>query len=147
MKRYKNTLQEDTAEDDLSQNVPQKQYGCTEELPVVDIGSLGMRSRWVLKMLFAVIIVAIGVSSVVVCSKELLTCYNIWQPMIEQGFDPKTLLLKDLILNVVELLVGIAILVVGIVFMLRIRKQHTLANEGDKDINDDTVNEANKHKV
>ena len=139
MKKYKNTLQEDTAEDDLSQNTPQKQYGCTEEVPVVDIGSLGMRSRWVLKMLFAVIIVAIGVSSVVVCSKELLTCYNIWQPMIEQGFDPKTLLLKDLILNVVELLVGIAILVVGIVFFVRIMKQRQSTTE-EEDMEDNTEN-------
>lgn len=138
MKKYKNTLQEDTAEDDLSQNASQKQYGCTEELPVVDIGNLGMRSRWVLKMLFAVIIVAIGVSSVVVCSKELLTCYNIWQPMIEQGFDPKTLLLKDLILNIVELLVGIAILVVGIVFFVRIMKQHQSTIE--EDMEDNTEN-------
>lgn len=138
MKKYKNTLQEDTAEDDLSQNTPQKQYGCAEEVPVVDIGSLGMRSRWVLKMLFAVIIVAIGVSSVVVCSKELLTCFNIWQPMIEQGFDPKTLLLKDLILNVVELLVGIAILVVGIVFFVRIMKQHQSTIE--EDMEDNTEN-------
>lgn len=139
MKKYKNTLQEDTAEDDLSQNTPQKQYGCAEEVPVVDIGSLGMRSRWVLKMLFAVIIVAIGVSSVVVCSKELLTCFNIWQPMIEQGFDPKTLLLKDLILNVVELLVGIAILVVGIVFFVRIMKQHQSTTE-EEDMEDNTEN-------
>ena len=38
MKKYKNKLQADTAEDDLSQNAPQKQYGCTEEMPVVDIG-------------------------------------------------------------------------------------------------------------
>lgn len=138
MKKYKNTLQEDTAEDDLSQNAPQKQYGCVEEVPVVDIGNLGMRSRWVLKMLFAVIIVATGVSSVVVCSKELLTCYNIWQPMIEQGFDPKTLLLKDLILNIVELLVGIAILVVGIVFFVRIMKQHQSTIE--EDMEDNTEN-------
>lgn len=140
MKKYKNTLQEDTAEDDLSQNAPQKQYGCTEEVPVVDIGSLGMRSRWLLKMLFAVIIVAIGVSSVVVCSKELLTCFCIWQPMIEQGFDPKTLLLKDLILNVVELLVGIAILVVGIVFFFRIIKQRQSTTEEEEDMEDNTEN-------
>ncbi|MCI7575477.1 MAG: hypothetical protein MSS82_01635 [Bacteroidales bacterium] len=55
--------------------------------------------------------------------------------MIEQGFDPKTLLLKDLILNIVELLVGIAILVAGIVFFVRIMKQHQSTIEEDMDDN------------
>lgn len=126
----------DTAEDDLLQNAPQKKYGGAEETPVIDIDNLGMRSRLILKMLFAIIIVVTGVSLVVVCSKELFACVTLWQPMTEQGLDPKALLLKDLIQNALETLLGIVILVVGIVSFFSIMKQQKSTIEEEENMED-----------
>lgn len=65
-------------------------------------------------MLFLAVVWVIGVALLVVCSTELATCLNIWQPMIEQGFDPKLLLLKDVILNCLGVFAGVVLQLVGV---------------------------------
>lgn len=88
-------------------------------------------------MLFLAVVWVIGVVLLVECSAELVTCFNIWQPMIEQGFDPKTLLLKDLILNGFGVAIGAVLQFAGVWYFFRIRmllRQMSAESDGDYQI-------------
>lgn len=89
--------------------------------PTATVADLGMRSKMILRMSILAVVWVIGVALLVVCSTELATCLNIWQPMIERGFDPKLLLLKDLILNCLGVFAGVVLQLVGVWYFFKIR--------------------------
>lgn len=105
--KHKNEVVETDGERSSENEVP-------EERPIANVADLGMRSKMILRMLFLAVVWVIGVALLVVCSTELATCLNIWQPMIEQGFDPKSLLMKDLILNCLGVFAGVVLQLVGV---------------------------------
>ncbi|MGM9745375.1 MAG: hypothetical protein ACI30H_00205 [Paludibacteraceae bacterium] len=113
MAKYKNEVVETNGERSSEHELP-------EQKPIADVADLGMRSKMILRMLLLAVVWVIGVALLVVCSTELATCLNIWQPMIEQGFDPK-LLLKDLILNCLGVFAGVVLQLVGVWYFFRIR--------------------------
>lgn len=112
--KHKNEVVETDGERSSENELP-------EQRPIADVADLGMRSKMILRMSLLAVVWVIGVALLVVCSTELATCLNIWQPMEERGFDPKLLLLKDVILNCLGVFAGVVLQLVGVWYFFRIR--------------------------
>ena len=104
--------------------------------PTATVADLGMRSQMILKLLLLAVVWGIGVALLVVGSQELVTCFSIRQSMVEQGLDPKSLLMEDVILSVIGLAIGTALQIVGVWYLFKVRTQLRRVNAETKDEGD-----------